>query len=91
MATLEKHHYLTYEEWADKYDIVEDEYGMHNAFDTHDDWEYIKKLDPHTVWTFRDGDDGRGVITNGIGFVNRLEYYVSKKPWNEGEYIEVRW
>ena len=92
MATLEKHHYLTYDEWLKKYDIKPNEYGDPANFETYgDDWDYIKSLDPKLVWTFRDDDDGRGVITNGIGFVNRLEYYVSKKPWNDGEFIEVRW
>lgn len=72
---------LTYEQW-------EEQYGPFKAYDTYD--ERLKDIDPHYAWTFRSGDD-QDVITNGFGWVNRLEYYVTAKPWKEDEDIIVTW
>ena len=83
---------ITYQDWIDTYNIKKNEHGEIIAtFDTHgQDWDYVKLLDPVNVWTFFD-ENGKGVITNGIGWINRLEYYTSETPWKEGEVIEVRW
>ena len=35
----------------------------------------------HHIWTRQDGEDGNLVLTNGIHFVNRLDYCLTKKPW----------
>ena len=89
MATLEKHHFITYDEWEKKYKPIEDEQGNRKSYDTHKN--DLEDADYRYVWTFRDSEDGRGVITNGFGRINRLEYYKCSVPWNDGEYIEVRW
>ena len=80
---------ITYGYWEEKYSPIEDEYGYPRVFDTHDDWQYISTISPLNVWTTVEGDNDSYVITNGVSMVNRLEYYVTKVPWNEGEYIEV--
>ena len=33
------------------------------------------------IWTRLDGDDGKLHLTNGIRYVNRLDYCVTRKPW----------
>ena len=80
---------MTYREWEDKYIPVENEYGEPRVFDTHDDWDYISSISPLNVWTTVEGDSGERVITNGVSMVTRVEYYVTKVPWEEGEYIEI--
>lgn len=66
---------LTWEEWVKQYqpsDIQYETYG--------DDWEHIKSLDEHHVWTLIDGD-GKSVLISGRAFINRLSYYVTEIPW----------
>jgi len=44
----------------------------------------------HTkVWTVRDGDGRYTIVTNGYGFVNRLEYMTTEVPWKDGDDIFV--
>lgn len=90
MTIATGHSYLTYDEWLEKYDIKSELDGSPAMFDTHSDWDYISKLDPKLVWTYRDNGE-EGYINNGIGWVDRMEYYVANKPWHDGEYVEVRW
>lgn len=33
------------------------------------------------LWTSFDGDDGTMYLRNGTVFVNRLDYWFTKKPW----------
>ncbi len=37
------------------------------------------------IWTRMDGDSGRLVLVNGIHFVNRLDYCLTKKSWASRE------
>ena len=50
------------------------------------------------LWTSFEGDDGIIYLTNGTRFVNRLDFWFSKKPWGIGDkkiddkiHIEVTW
>ena len=89
------------EEWEEKYLPVMDKNNfreMHFHWGEEDKREFKKRLaeiEPdeakrhfHT-WTLMTDDDGDMVICNGIRFVNRLEYIITTKPWEEGEYIVV--
>jgi hypothetical protein len=83
---------LTYDEWFDKYkpianpdspvegDIIFETYG--------EDLEFLKKQNPLCIWTDLDGDEAN-FIGNGGHFVNRICYYVTEVPFEEGEVIEV--
>ena len=58
---------------------------------TEDDWYRF-------LWTSFEGDDGIIYLTNGTRFVNRLDFWFSKKPWGIGDkkiddkiHIEVTW
>ena len=51
------------------------------------------------LWTSFDGDDGTLYLTNGLKYVNRLDYWFSKNPWgidnnkqiNNQIIIDVAW
>lgn len=75
---------LTFEEWARTFKPL-------RTLDTHGkDWETVQSLNPYHVWTVRDAE-GHGVtLTNGFGYVNRLEYWECANPWNEGQLITVQ-
>jgi hypothetical protein len=73
---------LTFEEWETTYQPI-------RTLDTHSDWETVESLDPHYVFTVRDAGGTRIALTNGVGFVDRLEYWQVANPWNDGEQITV--
>lgn len=66
-----------------------DKNGDPQVFDTHSDWTYISTVDPLKVWSLVDSDNGEPVLVNGRAIVNRLQYYVTDKPFNETDDIEV--
>lgn len=41
------------------------------------------------VWTWVDGEDGT-YITNGYSFVNRIGYFVTEIPYEDGQWYEVK-
>jgi hypothetical protein len=75
---------LTFDEWERIYEPV-------RILDTHGkDWATVQTLDPRHVFTVRDAD-GHGIaLTNGIGYVDRLEYWEVAVPWNDGDEITVQ-
>lgn len=74
---------LTFEHWEETYKPIRtlETYG--------EDWETVKTLDPRYVFTVRDGEGTSVIVTNGIGWANRLEYIECMNPWDEGENILV--
>jgi hypothetical protein len=58
-------------------------------FETYDEeWEYIKSLDPHYVWTWVDGDMS-SLLVAGVAWVNRISYHVCEIPWQDDTDYEV--
>lgn len=55
------------------------------------EYDAVKDLDIHYVWTVVEGDDGTWVIDSGFHVVNKLGYLVTKNPWvtglESGEYM----
>ena len=74
---------ITEEQWEERYkplgELLET-YG--------EDWERVQSVPPKNVWTLYEGDWGT-YIYNGIHIVNRVGYYISELPWNDGEELEV--
>ena len=59
-------------------------------FETYgEDKALIDSLPIEYVWTLVDGDEGQPSITNGMAYVNRIAYYITKKPHNVEELILV--
>lgn len=74
---------LSEDQWHSEYEPEETLYETYG-----DDLSYIHSLPVSRVWTLVDGDENT-VIINGMGFVNRIGYYVSKKPHNQDDLIVV--
>jgi hypothetical protein len=75
---------LTFEEWETIYKPM-------RTLDTHGtDWATVQTLDPRYVFTVRDAEGNSITLTNGIGYVDRLEYWECANPWNDGELITVQ-
>ncbi len=72
---------LSYDEWRETYRPIK-------TIDTLDT-EELSKHDPQTIWTYCDSSGEGDYIVNGRRWVNRLEYYVTEKPWAE-DYVYVR-
>jgi hypothetical protein len=75
---------MTYEDWENQYKLI-------RIVDTHD-LEELRKHDPKTLWTFCDSSGEGSYIVNGARWINRLEYYVTEKPWTDkfDIYVETR-
>ena len=74
---------LTFEQWEQTYAPI-------RTLDTHGkDWEIIQTLDPHYVFTVRDSEGTKVALTNGVGYIDRLEYWETANPWKDGEEITV--
>lgn len=48
----------------------------------------IANSEPARVWTLVDGDDGNLYIVDGYHLVNRVNYFITKNPF-EGQFMEV--
>lgn len=57
------------------------------------EYDYIASVgqeEPNRIWTYIDRDDGSTAIVNRWGFVNRIGYMVTAKPYDEELDIEVQ-
>lgn len=75
---------LTEDQWHSTYQPEERLYETYGA-----DLNYINSMPNNYVWTLLDGDEGDPIVVNGRAFVNRIGYYISKKPHNTNELIVV--
>ncbi len=48
------------------------------------DWDKVKTTDPQLIWTLLDCN-GKLYISPGRAFVNRMNYFICKNPWKEGQ------
>ena len=85
--------------WEAKYQPIKNQYTqkqegefVEDKFETYgNDLEFVLsvcKTDPRKVWTLVDGDDGNLYIVDGYHLVNRVNYFVTKNPF-EGQFMEV--
>lgn len=75
---------FTEQEWEDGYEPYE------RLFETHgEDKALVDSIPIEYVWTLVDGDEGEPSITNGMAYVNRIGYYISKMPHNPNDLIIV--
>ena len=58
--------------------------------DFDDSLEYY--LDQHVLWTHVDGDGGTYLLP-GLHRVNRIEYYISARPWTDADLntVQIAW
>lgn len=50
--------------------------------------EWVARMDPHYIWTYLDTDGG-SVTVEGMHYVNRIGYYITEVPWEDGTSYEV--
>ena len=80
---------LEYDEWFDKYKPITNDHDEIRIYETYGaDLNYINSMPANFVWTLVDGDED-SVVVNGRAFVNRLGYYLTKKPHNTNDIIVV--
>jgi hypothetical protein len=89
-----------FEAWEAKYQPIKNQYTqkqegefIEDKFETYgDDLEFVLsvcKTDPRKVWTLVDGDDGNLYIVDGYHLVNRINYFITKKPLEGDGFMEV--
>ena len=74
---------LTHDQWYEQYGSEDRMYETYGA-----DLNYINSMPANFVWTLVDGDEDT-VIVNGRAYVNRIGYYLTKKPHNTNDLIVV--
>ena len=82
--------YLTYDEFVTHYKPKQNHLvkGEQNTFETYgEEQDYVFAQDPKFVWTEVDGEEGCYIIA-GYHWVNRIQYYITNRPW-EDENTEV--
>jgi len=64
--------------------------GCGCLFETHgEEFAFVKRQDPRTVWTLLDSDDGDMFVVNGLHLVNRVGYLLSTIPVPDNVTVEV--
>ena len=83
--------FMTYDYWVDNFQpmpnhLVDNDDTLH--YETYgEEVEYVKLQDNKHIWTEVDGDSGTYIVA-GWHFVNRINYYITNKPWDD-EYTEI--
>ena len=98
MSTIQRQ--LSEDEFMDRYPLVfnhldptaswacDNEPGC--LFETFgEELEFVRCQHPLTVWTLVDGDDDDLYVLSGLHFCNRIGYFVSTVPRDDGACIEV--
>lgn len=89
---------ITDEEWEEKYKPIRNHFNPtaseydseYTMFETYgQELKFVMNTDPAYVWTEVDGDDGGVYIVNGYYLVNRIGYYITAKPHNPDDFIEL--
>ena len=77
---------MTYEEWEAKYKPISNHItGECCSFETYgDELDFVMSQKPEHIWTEIDGDNGVYIV-DGYHYVNRIQYYITEIPWQDGE------
>lgn len=76
---------IPYDEWFEQYQpIINDIAGDEQyQFETYgDELQYVLQQDDKHIWTEMDGDQGVSIVS-GYHLVNRIQYYITVKPWED--------
>jgi hypothetical protein len=80
----------SYDKWEETFKPIKNHFRNNDdiAFETYgDEVEFVQKADIKNIWTEVQGDEGFYIVA-GYHWVNRLQYFITEKPW-EDEYTEV--
>ncbi len=87
---------LSYDDWRDAYRPVRNTTRKDAPFDGlmfetfGPELDAVRAADPACVWTIVDGEDDSLWLLSGCHFVNRLGYFVTERPWNGIDQLEIR-
>jgi hypothetical protein len=84
---------ITLDEWVDTYQPVinpnNDWGGGYSSFETYgDDLQYILQQDDKHIWTEIEHDEGVTIVA-GYHLVNRLQYFITIKPWTDDVEVPI--
>lgn len=85
---------MTYEEWVEKYKPIQNHLTNFAPFDGTmfetfgEELNFVREQNSSNIWTFVDTDAGEQ-ITNGYHIVNRIGYFITEVPFNEGPYLDI--
>lgn len=85
--------FYTYDSWVETFKPIKNKISKYAddstiAFETYgEEAEFVQKADNKYIWTEVDGDEGTYIIS-GYHYVNRIQYYITEKPWEE-EFTEI--
>lgn len=82
--------FYTYSAWEQEFKPMPNSIRNNGdlAYETYgEEHEYVTLQDDKHIWTEVDGDSGTYIVS-GYHFVNRIQYYITNKPWDD-EYTEV--
>lgn len=91
---------LTEDEFDVRFSLVENHLNPHATwaindgqgclFETYgEEFEFVRRQAPARIWTITDGDNGDWYVVNGLHFVNRVGYLISRDAVPDGVAIEV--
>lgn len=86
---------MDFDEWFETFDPVTNNIDNNASFngcmfETYgDELNFVQETDDNHIWTYGDGDDGGTYIWSGYSFVNRIGYFVTKRPWLGGTDYQV--
>lgn len=83
------------EQWDDEFIPIMDGESykdFHPKIINDDDKKILEKaILEDRVWTLVEDDNGDLVVINGLHFVNRIDVYVTEKPYNKNEIYAITW
>lgn len=88
---------LTQAEWIEQFKPIKnhitnypDEHTDYDGFETYGaEVDYVQgQATKNLVWTFSDGDMCT-YISNGMSFINRINYYVCTVPYDDDTFYEI--
>jgi len=86
---------MTFEEADEQFKFMVNNYDENASFEglmfeTYgDEVEYVKSKPQDRIWMYGQGDDGGLYIWSGWGFVNRIGYFISEKPFPDKTVIQI--
>lgn len=82
---------ISFSQWSDRY-LPEENHlvtGNELMFETYgEQLDYVSSLNRHYVWTYVQGEMSM-ILVAGMGYVDRLGYYVTEKPWTDENEVVV--
>jgi len=88
---------LTEDQFDEQFTLVENHIdnnaswggAMFETFGEELDYVRMKAQKGNNVWTIIEGDDDSMFIVNGVHFVNRIGYLITREEWTEETEVEI--